>query len=146
MITTRAQKEQTLKNEISRSLLIQQNEKDFWLKKITILPEINLDRLLAQFQNKNKIVDGFLASALEKDPDHQYLSKLKNLLNQLGLVWGVDVFFYNKFVSTDESIDDIIGILKKEEVVSSGDIIVSTASMPITGRGRTNMVKISKIK
>ena len=62
------------------------------------------------------------------------------------MVWGVDVFFYNKFVSTDESIDDIIGILKKEEVVSSGDIIVSTASMPITGRGRTNMVKISKIK
>jgi pyruvate kinase len=67
-------------------------------------------------------------------------------LNQLGLIWGVDVFFYNKFVSTDESIDDIIEILKREREVHSGDIIVSTASMPITGRGRTNMVKISKIK
>ncbi len=86
-----------------------------------------------------------LASNRPKAAIHIFTSN-KNLLNQLGLVWGVDVFFYNKFVSTDESIDDIIGILKKEEVVSSGDIIVSTASMPITGRGRTNMVKISKIK
>ena len=70
----------------------------------------------------------------------------KNLLNTLGLVWGVDVFYYNKFVSTDESIDDIIDILKKEDLVDIDDIIVSTASMPIMGRGRTNMLKISKIK
>lgn len=32
-----------------------------------------------------------------------------------GFGWGVDVFFYNKFVSTDESVDDIIGILKKKK-------------------------------
>ena len=86
-----------------------------------------------------------LASNRPKADIHIFTSN-KNLLNQLGLVWGVDVFFYNKFVSTDESIDDIIEILKKEDVVNEGDIIVSTASMPITGRGRTNMVKISKIK
>jgi pyruvate kinase len=86
-----------------------------------------------------------LASNRPKAAIHIFTSN-KNLLNQLGLIWGVDVFFYNKFVSTDESIDDIIEILKREREVHSGDIIVSTASMPITGRGRTNMVKISKIK
>ncbi len=86
-----------------------------------------------------------LASNRPKADIHIFTSN-RHLLNQLGLVWGVDVFFYDKFVSTDESIDDIIEILKKENAVESGDIIVSTASMPITGRGRTNMVKISKIK
>ncbi len=86
-----------------------------------------------------------LASNRPKAAIHIFTSN-KHLLNQLGLIWGVDVFFYNKFVSTDESIDDIINILKKEKEVVTGDIIVSTASMPITGKGRTNMVKISKIK
>lgn len=86
-----------------------------------------------------------LASNRPKADIHIFTSN-KSLLNTLDLVWGVDVFFYDKFVSTDESIDDIIQILKREKVVSSDDIIVSTASMPIKGRGRTNMVKISKIK
>lgn len=86
-----------------------------------------------------------LASNRPKADIHIFTSN-KSLLNTLDLVWGVDVFFYDKFVSTDESIDDIIQILKREKVVASDDIIVSTASMPIKGRGRTNMVKISKIK
>jgi pyruvate kinase len=86
-----------------------------------------------------------LASNRPKADIHIFTSN-KSLLNTLGLVWGVDVFYYNKFVSTDESIDDIIQILKDNTLVETGDIIVSTASMPITGRGRTNMVKISQIK
>lgn len=86
-----------------------------------------------------------LASNRPRADIHIFTSN-KNLLNTLDLVWGVDVFYYNKFVSTDESIDDIIDILKKEQLVELGDIVVSTASMPISGLGRTNMVKISKIK
>ena len=86
-----------------------------------------------------------LASNRPKADIHIFTSN-KNLMKTLGLVWGVDVFFYDKFVSTDESIDDIIQILKNASVVETNDIVVSTASMPITGRGRTNMVKISLIK
>lgn len=86
-----------------------------------------------------------LASNRPKADIHIFTSN-KNLLNTLSLVWGVDVFYYNKFVSTDQSIDDIIEILKSNQLVVGGDIIVSTASMPIMGRGRTNMVKISQIR
>ncbi len=86
-----------------------------------------------------------LASNRPKADIHIFTSN-KNLLNTLGLIWGVDVFYYNKFVSTDESIDDIIQILKEKELVTKDDIVVSTASMPITGKGRTNMLKISLIK
>ncbi|MEN9446866.1 MAG: hypothetical protein RJA25_155 [Bacteroidota bacterium] len=86
-----------------------------------------------------------LASNRPKADIHIFTSN-KNLLNTLGMVWGVDVFYYNKFVSTDQSIEDIIEILKSNGLVETNDIIVSTASMPITGRGRTNMVKINQIK
>jgi len=86
-----------------------------------------------------------LASNRPKADIHIFTSN-QSLLNTLGLVWGVDVYFYDKFVSTDESIDDIIAILKNDNSVETGDVVVSTASMPIKGRGRTNMVKISEIK
>lgn len=86
-----------------------------------------------------------LASNRPKADIHIFTSN-QSLLNTLGLVWGVDVYFYDKFVSTDESIDDIIAILKNDNSVEMGDVVVSTASMPIKGRGRTNMVKISEIK
>ncbi len=86
-----------------------------------------------------------LASNRPKAEIHIFTSNT-NLLNTLSLVWGVDVFFYDKFVSTDESIEDIMTILKEKDFVVPGDIIVSTASMPIRGHGRTNMVKISNIR
>lgn len=73
------QKKTSLRNEISRSLLISEAEKNFWLEKIEELPEVNLDRLFDQFQSKNKIVDGFIQEALDNDPDHHYLFQLKNL-------------------------------------------------------------------
>jgi pyruvate kinase len=86
-----------------------------------------------------------LASNRPRAAIHIFTSN-RTLLNTLSLVWGVDVFYYDKFVSTDESIDDIIAILKEKKLVAEGDIIVSTASMPIRGRGKANMIKISKIK
>ena len=85
-----------------------------------------------------------LASNSQKADIHIFTSN-KTLLNTLGLIWGVDVFYYNKFVSTDQSVEDIIEILKSKTLVEKGDIVVSTASMPITGRGRTNMLKISSV-
>jgi pyruvate kinase len=85
-----------------------------------------------------------LASNRPKADIHIFTSN-KTLLNTLGLIWGVDVFYYNKFVSTDQSVEDIIEILKSKALVEKGDIVVSTASMPITGRGRTNMLKISPV-
>lgn len=69
----------------------------------------------------------------------------KAILNTLNLLWGVEVFYYDKFVGTDETIDDIIRILRKKGKLDLGDIVINTASMPITSRGRTNMIRISLV-
>lgn len=68
------------------------------------------------------------------------------LIYQLSLVWGVEVFFYDNFETTDKSIRDIIGFLKDVGKIQKDDIVINTASMPIKGRGRTNMIKITVVE
>lgn len=70
----------------------------------------------------------------------------KDILNTLNLVWGVRALYYDGFVGTNESIQDIIRILKERRLLDIGDIVINTASMPLSARGRTNMVKISVVE
>ncbi len=42
----------------------------------------------------------------------------------------------------DKQIEDIEELLKSENHVKEGDIIINTASMPLKSQGRTNMLKI----
>jgi pyruvate kinase len=60
-------------------------------------------------------------------------------------VWGVRGFFYDKYISTDHTIADIKYILKREGCLNSGDYFINLASMPITEKGKTNMVKLSYV-
>ncbi len=69
----------------------------------------------------------------------------KDILTTLSLVWGVKGFFYDKYVSTDHTIDDIKYILRKNGQVQKGDLIINIASMPIAEKGKTNMLKLSYI-
>ena len=70
----------------------------------------------------------------------------EEILNMLSLVWGVEVFLYNKFVSTDHTIADIKHILKKEKKLVQNDLIINIASMPIAEKGQSNMMKLSYIE
>ena len=72
-------------------------------------------------------------------------SEDQDILNTLNLVWGVRCFYYNKFTTTDETIRDVNNILKNKGLVQVGDVVVNTGSMPINSRGRTNMLKLTRI-
>lgn len=69
----------------------------------------------------------------------------KALLNTLSLVWGVRGFYYDQFVSTDDTINDVNSILKEQGLVDVNDIVINTSSIPILRKGRTNMIKLSVI-
>jgi len=69
----------------------------------------------------------------------------KLLLNTLNLVWGVRGFHYDKFVSTDETFDDVTRLLKEQNLVTTGDYIINCASMPLHKKQRTNTIKISLV-
>tara|TARA_B110000977_G_scaffold177376_1_gene233823 strand:- start:419 stop:1837 length:1419 start_codon:yes stop_codon:yes gene_type:complete len=70
----------------------------------------------------------------------------RKIMNTLSLLWGVRGYYYNDFVSTDDTIADIKKIIKQKEVVKEGDFVVNIASMPITQKGMTNMMKLSRIE
>ena len=69
-----------------------------------------------------------------------------HMLSTLNLVWGVQCFYYDKFTTTDGTINDVTEILKKEGIVSKGDLVINTGSMPLHRRFRTNMMKITLVE
>jgi pyruvate kinase len=70
----------------------------------------------------------------------------KRILTQLNLLWGVNAFYYDKFVSTDDTVDDINHIAKENGFVQKGDMLVNLAAMPVVDKGMVNTLRISEIE
>ncbi len=70
----------------------------------------------------------------------------RKILNMLSLIWGVKGLYYDKFVSTDHTIADTKLILRQLGVLKENDLVINIASMPITDKGMSNMIKLSYVK
>jgi pyruvate kinase len=70
----------------------------------------------------------------------------KPLINTLNLVWGVRAYFYDRFVGTNETIEDVIKILKEKGLINTGEIVVNVASMPLAKKARANMFKFTVVE
>lgn len=70
----------------------------------------------------------------------------KHMLTQLSLLWGVTAFWYDKYESTDITVEDINDIAKEHNYVKSGDFTISLASMPIIEKGMVNTIRVSEIE
>jgi pyruvate kinase len=69
-----------------------------------------------------------------------------HMLNTMNMLWGVQCFYYDRFTTTDETIEDCTEILKNSGFVKVGDSIINTGSMPLGKRYRTNMLKITEVE
>ena len=85
----------------------------------------------------------FRVSSYRPKSDIYIFSSVRPMLGTMNLVWGVKAFYYDKFSSTDETIDDLCEILKSKKLLKEGDIIINTMSMPLHKRFRTNTLKIT---
>lgn len=70
----------------------------------------------------------------------------KYMLTQLNLLWGVTAFWYDKYESTDVTIEDINRIAKEKGYVKTGDFTINLASMPIVEKGMVNTIRVSEIE
>jgi len=70
----------------------------------------------------------------------------RRILTQLNLLWGVRAFFYDKLVSTDDTIDDINKICVDKEYVNKGDMLINLAAMPVVDKGMVNTLRVSEIE
>ncbi len=73
-------------------------------------------------------------------------STVEEIRGTLNLVWGVRCYHYDKFTTTDETIEDLCQILKDKKHIKKDDVVINTASMPIHKRFRTNTIKITEIE
>ena len=69
----------------------------------------------------------------------------KRILTRLSLLWGVRAFYYDKFVSTDETIEDVNAIACKMGYLEEGDMLISLAAMPIQDKGMVNTLRVTEI-
>ncbi len=70
----------------------------------------------------------------------------KRILTQLNLLWGVKSFYYDKFVSTDDTVADVNEIARQRGFVEKGDFLVNLAAMPVTDKGMVNTLRVSEIE
>ena len=73
-------------------------------------------------------------------------SSEKKILGKLNLLWGVKAYYYDKDLSTDDTIVDINQIAKHKGFVDSGDFIINLTSMPVEEKGMVNTLRISEIR
>ena len=69
----------------------------------------------------------------------------RRILGRLNLLWGVYAHYYDGYASTDETVEDIIGIAKQNEYLKKGDMAVTLTSMPIEKKGMVNSLRVTEV-
>ncbi len=88
----------------------------------------------------------FQISAWRPDSHILVFTSNRRILSRLNLLWGVRSFYYDKYVSTDETVEDVNKIALKSGFVKTGDFLINLAAMPIVDKGMVNTLRVSQIK
>lgn len=88
----------------------------------------------------------FQISAWRPNSNILVFSSNKRIITQLSLLWGVQAFYYDKYVSTDDTIEDVNKMVVEKGLASAGDMIINLAAMPIVEKGMVNTLRISEVK
>lgn len=65
---------------------------------------------------------------------------------QLSLVWGVTPIQLDALFDTDKSVKRMEDYLRESGLAQIGDRVVIATGMPVSSRGRTNMIKVSTLE
>ncbi len=72
-------------------------------------------------------------------------SNNRRILAMLNLLWGVKALYYDKLVSTDDTVEDINRIATEKGYSKQGDYVINLTSMPVQAKGMVNTLRITKI-
>ena len=73
-------------------------------------------------------------------------SDSRRILAMLNLLWGVKAQFYDKMVSTDDTVEDINKIANERGYADKGDYVINLTSMPVKAKGMVNTLRVSQIE
>ena len=86
-----------------------------------------------------------LSSYRPKSPLYIF-TKVKTLVNQLSLSWGVRAFYYDEEISLDDIFFDQIKILRARGFIKPDNVVINTGSTPVNLHLPTNVLKITKVE
>jgi pyruvate kinase len=69
----------------------------------------------------------------------------KDLITDLSLVWGVRAFYFGECAHINDYIDYTEEFLVSQNLLKKGDLVVHVGSIPIMEKGKTNMLKLTRV-
>ena len=69
----------------------------------------------------------------------------KRILSQLSLLWGVKCVYYDNFVSTDKTVEEVNQLALDRGFVRKNDLVINLAAMPVKDKGQVNTLRISRL-
>ena len=69
----------------------------------------------------------------------------RRILAMLNLLWGVKAIFYDRMVSTDDTVQDLNEITLNRGYAIKGDFVINLTSMPVYEKGMVNTLRISQL-
>ncbi len=120
-----------------------------FLSDVVCLNAVNVARQINAKALTGMTVSGYTAFKLSSCRPKRKIyifSEHVHMLATLNLVWGVQCFYYDKYDSTDETIHDLIEILKNMGKVAPSDLVVNLMAMPIKSRHMTNTLKVTQVE
>src|SRR4051812_10635150 len=105
--------------------------------------DCNADALIGMTQSG---YTGFMLSSYRPKAPLYIFTKVRSLVNQLSLSWGVRAFYYDEEISLDDIFFDQIKILRERGFIKPDDVVINTGSTPINLHLPTNVLKITKVE
>ena len=73
-------------------------------------------------------------------------SSERRILNKMSLLWGVKSFYYDRNVSTDDTVVDINKIAVEKGFLKASDHVINLTSMPVEAKGMVNTLRVTEIE
>ena len=89
-------------------------------------------------------ITAFYISSWRPTSNILVFSSNRRILAMLNLLWGVKGVYYDKFVSTDQTIEDINTLAAERGYLKEGDYAINITSMPVKERGMANTMRITE--
>jgi len=67
------------------------------------------------------------------------------LLRRMSLVWGVRAYYFGDCQNINDYVEYSINFLLSQNLIRKNDLVVHVGSIPIMAKGKTNMIKLSKV-
>lgn len=69
----------------------------------------------------------------------------EDLIRDLSLIWGVRTFYFGECDHINEYVEYTEDFLVSQNLLKKGDLVVHVGSIPINERGKTNMMKLTRV-